>query len=155
MNVLELVLAGELPAGLDITPFTAVVAVINEQQPEWLQSGTIGLDLVDDASITALNEKYAGHDYATDVLSFSYMEDGAGEDGELGDIIISLETAQRQADEAGTLLADELGTLLAHGILHVFGFDHGEPVDREQMDALQKQIVQAAHLTYRDFKWTT
>src|SRR5665213_113738 len=148
MKLLELVITGDLPTGqaglaadIDPAPLQKVVAALNERQPDWLQTGTIGCRLVDDAEIRELNEEYAGHDYATDVLSFSYIEDGQEvAEGELGDIVISLETAKRQAAEAKTALGDELGTLVLHGILHIFGFDHAEAADRDQMDALQSEV---------------
>jgi probable rRNA maturation factor len=154
MKLLELVITGDLVADINPAPLQKVVAALNERQPDWLQTGTIGCRLVDDAEIRELNEEYAGHDYATDVLSFSYIEDGAEvAEGELGDMVISLETAKRQAEKAKTSVNDELGTLVLHGILHIFGFDHAEAADRDQMDALQAEVIAQAGLTYRDFQW--
>jgi probable rRNA maturation factor len=101
---------------------------------------------VDDAAIQVLNRDYRAVDAATDVLSFSQ---GEGDEGfalpegatrHLGDVIISAETARRQAGEYGVALQDEVAHLLVHGILHLLGYDHERPGDervmREREDAV-------------------
>lgn len=86
----------------------------------------LDLSIVDDATIHALNRDYAGEDHATDVLSFSQREGLAlptpGE--HLGDIIIALPYASRQATAAGHALVDELVHLAVHGLAHLCGYDH-------------------------------
>lgn len=150
---LELVLASKA-SQVDLEPVHQVVRVLNDTGSDWLQTGRINLKLIDDAGIRALNSTYSGQNKATDVLSFSYIENGqAPEDGELGDIAVSLETAERQAAAADTSLANELALLTLHGILHIHGFDHAASGDRENMDRLQRQVLTKANLTYRDFKW--
>lgn len=86
--------------------------------------------LVDDAFIRPLNAEWRGKDVATDVLSFP-QEEPPAEPGRfaappalLGDVVISVETAGRQAAELGHPLGVELRALLIHGILHLVGFDH-------------------------------
>ena len=86
----------------------------------------LSLVIMNDAGIRELNSTYRGKDSATNVLSFSMQE---GEFGDitpdlLGDVVISVETAQREADEAGITLAERMSQLLVHGILHLVGFDH-------------------------------
>lgn len=86
----------------------------------------ISVLLVDDAKMRDLNHRYRNLDAPTDVLSFPQ---GGGEPGEfishlLGDVVISVETAQRQAAEHGFSLNEELGLLVIHGLLHLLGFDH-------------------------------
>lgn len=153
MTVFALNIVGDM-SNIDVAPIQRVVAVLNQLQPDWLSSGSINLKLVDDAEIQALNKDYSGNDYPTDVLSFSYIEDGVeAVEGELGDMVISLETAQRQAADAGTTTADELATLVLHGILHVNGFDHAVAQDRDTLDRLQADILANAGVNYRDFKW--
>ncbi len=151
---------GEIPAALELTPTYVVIKLLNEIAAERHLSGVINLKLVDDKTIQALNDTYSGNDYATDVLTFSYIESMESknqvlnhEPDELGDMLISIETAQRQADVAGTTLADELATLVLHGVLHIFGYDHAEPRDREAMDLLQSELLQQANVTYRNFNW--
>jgi len=119
--------------------------------------GAVNVKLVDDAESKALNETYNGNAYATDVLTFHYAESGDlpdSADGEIADIAISVETARRQAAEAGTSLPDEIGLLLVHGLLHVIGHDHQDESARQRVDSLQSDIIAQAGLTYRDMRWT-
>lgn len=87
------------------------------------------VSLVDDAVIRPLNAEWRGKDTATDVLSFPQEE--AVEPGRfatpplvLGDVVISVQTARRQAEALGHGLDLELRVLLAHGLLHLVGHDH-------------------------------
>lgn len=136
-----------------LAPANNVVSALNEDLPDWLPAGNLNVRFVDDKSIRELNRKYSGLDKATDVLSFSYIEDGEAAAGELGDVAISLETAQRQAAEAGNALSDEIALLLLHAILHISGMDHADDQGQAVMDHLQGQILAAAGVKYRDFKW--
>jgi probable rRNA maturation factor len=80
-----------------------------------------------DADIHALNREHLGVDSPTDVLSFPLVEpgdEGFPEVPHLGDIVISLDTAQRQANAAGHTLEREIATLAAHGLTHLLGHDH-------------------------------
>lgn len=102
--------------------------------------------LTDDVQIAELNERYRGIQGPTDVLSFSQLE---GEDfidpssvSVLGDIIISIDFAQRQANEQGHSLEHELDVLLAHGILHLLGYDHMEEEDADEMFARQNEFIE-------------
>jgi probable rRNA maturation factor len=102
-----------------------------------------------DEQVQELNRRYAGDDHATDVLSFS-LEEGeafaAPPDGlrRLGEVVISCDTARRQAQAAGHFLEDELAHLLVHGILHLLGYDHGEDVTEREMRAVEQSILAAA-----------
>lgn len=83
--------------------------------------------LTDDAEIHALNREHLDVDRPTDVLSFPLVEfgdEGFPDVPHLGDIVISLDTAQRQADAAGHGLELEVATLAAHGLTHLLGHDH-------------------------------
>lgn len=91
--------------------------------------GELSLSLVDDREITALNQQYLLRDRPTDVLAFP-MREGSFSDINpqlLGDVVISVETAHRQAAEKKHSLADEVCVLLIHGILHLLGYDHETP----------------------------
>jgi probable rRNA maturation factor len=92
--------------------------------------------LCDDATIHALNRDYRKKNKPTDVLAFAMREgpDGHMAGDVLGDVIISLETATRQAKERSVATRDEVMMLLAHGLLHCLGWDH--QTDKE--DALMR-----------------
>jgi rRNA maturation RNase YbeY len=85
--------------------------------------------LVSDPEMRRLNRRWRGKDRPTDVLAFAQAE-GAGvpPDGLLGDVVISVDTARRQARERGHSLSDEAEHLLVHGVLHLLGYDHERSV---------------------------
>jgi probable rRNA maturation factor len=66
--------------------------------------------------------------------------------GILGDVVISLDTAERQARARRRPLIEEVRFLLAHGVLHLVGYDHAEPVEKREMVAMTPQLVRAAPL---------
>lgn len=84
----------------------------------------ISVSIVDDKKIAELNKKYRNKDYATDVLSFNIdekMEDGTFY---LGDIVVNIEQAERQAKEYDNTVEQEISELVAHGVLHLLGVHH-------------------------------
>jgi probable rRNA maturation factor len=91
-----------------------------------LEKSEVSILLTDDREIRILNRDYRGFDQPTDVLSFSMREgEGARFAGDLlGDLVLSIQTARRQAREAKRPLLDEATMLLAHGLLHLLGWDH-------------------------------
>ena len=93
----------------------------------------LSIVFVDDPEMRELNSEYRGRDYPTDVLSFSQLEGEAGgiEPRLLGDIVISLETIDRQAVEHQVTFDEELLRMLIHGMLHLFGYDHENVPDEE------------------------
>jgi len=101
----------------------------------------LSLVLCDDEYIRGLNREWRNVDAATDVLAFEMDDDVVLEYEQpvvvLGDVVISLDTAQRQAEERGHSLLDECRILLIHGVLHLLGYDHedGEDEAREMHDA--------------------
>ena len=100
----------------------------------------LSLLLCDDATIHPLNRDYRKKDRPTDVLSFSQL-DRPPEAGELlGDIVISVETAARQAAERGHSLTTEVRILLVHGICHLLGYDHERDDDALVMEAKEREI---------------
>lgn len=100
--------------------------------------------IVNDAQIRILNRDYLQKDRPTNVISFPMQEgDGAGlHPGLLGDVVISAETAARDAAEAGLPFSDELHFLLLHGILHLLGYDHerGTEAEAQVMEAKEREI---------------
>jgi probable rRNA maturation factor len=104
--------------------------------------------LTDDAFIQSLNETHRGKDRPTDVLAFPQNE-GEGtptalDHGLLGDVVISLDTAERQAKGRKHTLMDEVSFLLAHGILHLLGYDHQTDEQEANMNALTSELVESA-----------
>lgn len=101
-----------------------------------------GLLLVGDRAMTRLNQQYRGMARSTDVLSFPMREGpfASLSPNLLGDVVISAETADRQAKAAGRSLRDELVALLIHGILHLLGFDHQTPSEAKKMKRLERQL---------------
>jgi probable rRNA maturation factor len=96
-------------------------------------SGEVALVLTGDRALKALNARYRGREEPTDVLSFP------GEGGEaLGDIVISVESAFRNARGLGRTLPQELDVLALHGFLHVLGYDHES--DDGSMDRLERRL---------------
>ena len=101
------------------------------------------LVFTDDHEIRVLNRDYRKHDRATDVLSFHLQElagegDPAGAGIELGDIVISVETARRRAH--GKRLVAELERLAIHGLCHLFGHDHKKKAEATVMFALERRL---------------
>jgi probable rRNA maturation factor len=98
--------------------------------------------LSDDAQVQALNRDYRGYDKPTDVLSFEAHErDPETSVLYLGDIIISLERATAQAEQAGHPLLAEVQLLVVHGVLHLLGHDHAEPEEKAKMWQHQAEIL--------------
>lgn len=113
----------------------------------------VSLLLVDDAHIHELNQEYRGKDAPTDVLSFALEEGdepdilGGPEETLLGDIIISLETAARQAGEFGHSLEREVTYLTVHGMLHLLGFNHETETDKAVMREREEAILGSLGIT--------
>ncbi|MEO1593220.1 MAG: rRNA maturation RNase YbeY [Cyanobacteria bacterium J06632_22] len=110
----------------------------------------LALRLTNDAEIHRLNATYRQQDKATDVLAFAALEydlPGAAalyqvQPVYLGDIIISVETAQRQAAEAHHSLEQELMWLATHGLLHLLGWDHPDEESLNQMLSQQTDLIE-------------
>ena len=106
---------------------------------------SLALRFTDDASIAALNNSWRQKTGPTDVLSFAALDDAGnwmeGPSIELGDIVVSLETARRQAQEQGHSLQRELRWLVSHGLLHLLGWDHPDDDSLAAMLALQERLL--------------
>ncbi len=96
--------------------------------------GEVALVLTRDPAVRALNARYRGQDQPTDVLSFP----GPGGASGLGDIVVSVDTAERNARRRGRSLQRELDVLALHGFLHVLGYDH--ETDDGTMDRLERRL---------------
>jgi probable rRNA maturation factor len=109
--------------------------------------GELALVLCGDARIRSLNRRYRRKDRATDVLSFP----GPGGDEGIGDVVISVATAARNARRFGRSVYQELEILALHGFLHTLGFDH--ETDDGEMDRLESRLRQ--NLLPRGFNKTS
>ena len=131
---------------MPVEPLRALAQKVLQRlgQPE----AELGLVLVNDRQIRRLNKKYRGIDSPTDVLAFTLSLDpktiktqGRTPPPLLGDVVISLETARRQAREEGHGLYQEVGGLLIHGTLHLLGFDHEEARDARRMRRKERELA--------------
>ena len=110
------------------------------------------LRFTDDAAIHQLNAQYRQKDQPTDVLSFAALEDNLGmplpeeEPLYLGDIIVSVDTAKRQAIARDHSLKIELGWLVSHGLLHLLGWDHPDDETLEKMLDRQGELLRKVQL---------
>lgn len=106
--------------------------------------GELSILIVDDADIAELNETYLHRSGPTNVIAFSMREGDFPQISPqmLGDVVISTETARREADAAGIPFRERFVQLLVHGVLHLFGYDHEGPeaaaaeMDRKTADLL-------------------
>lgn len=110
-------------------------------QIEGYSQGEISFAFVDNMQIQELNLKYRQIDSPTDVLSFS-MDDEIW-----GDIIISIQRAQSQAEEYGHSIERELGYLVVHGILHLLGYDHKSPGEKMEMRRKEERVLSELQLS--------
>lgn len=116
----------------------------------------VSVVFADDAYIHELNRDYRGKDTPTDVLSFALNEGaepdiiGGPEETLLGDIIISLDTAARQAEDFGHSLERELAYLTVHGMLHLLGFDHEAEAEKIVMRQKEEQVLSQLGYTRQD-----
>jgi probable rRNA maturation factor len=139
-------------------PFAGVSAAVIRRRAEkmlrhlQLPAVELSVALVDDEVIQELNRGYRKKDKPTDVLAFA-MEEGeptpAAKGGGpaarvLGDVIVSIDTAARQAQRRRRPLLDEITMLLAHGLLHLLGYDHQDDAEERAMVARTRELEAAA-----------
>lgn len=111
--------------------------------------GEVSVSYVDDAEMQELNRTYRNVDRSTDVLSFALLE---GEEDfpsvaalpePLGDIVISVPAAVRQAEEYGHSVLREVAFLLVHGFLHLIGYDHYDAASEREMFIIQDSVLES------------
>ena len=109
-----------------------------------LETAELSILITGDVEIRDLNREYRKKDRPTDVLSFPQTDEGTppGAAHLLGDVVISVETAARQAEENGVAFISELDRLLIHGVLHLAGYDHEtSAVDAKKMRAKERALM--------------
>ena len=114
-----------------------------------LSNAELSVSLVRDPAIRKLKREYFGIDAVTDVLSFPAGDFPGPGPRPLGDIVISLDTARRQAKALRTTLDRELALYLAHGLLHLLGHDHQTAADARKMERLERRLLGHAGMLAR------
>jgi probable rRNA maturation factor len=106
-------------------------------------SSSISVHVIGDTRMTTLNARYRRVKGTTDVLSFPTQDspDGFFSSEDRGDIFISYPQIVRQAREHRVSSKEEFTRMLVHGVLHVFGYDHGTPSEQKKMYPLQEKLV--------------
>jgi probable rRNA maturation factor len=113
-------------------------------------AGEVEIDLVDDLEIRRINTQFRGVRRRTDVIAFPLeMSDSPL----LGQIVISTQTAERQARRVGVSVVTELDLLTTHGILHLVGYDDRDPVEADLMHRREREILTAGGRRPPDRLW--
>jgi probable rRNA maturation factor len=150
----------------------ALVRVLECLLAEIGERGTsVSLTFVRDPAMRELNREHREKDAPTDVLSFPIYapeafdrsgltrprargdvlrqaQDDMGPERMLGDIVVSVDTAQRQAEDYGATLEREVQRLLIHGVLHLAGHDHVEPGERAAMEAEERRLADSVGMPW-------
>jgi probable rRNA maturation factor len=124
--------------------FSGLIAVaVSVLTHEGVPPGELTIVLTDEKRILKLNQQYRGHDSSTDVLSFANGSiDPDSGNVYYGDVIIAVPIAKTQAIAAGHTLEAELALLTIHGVLHLLGYDHTNPEERNRMWSVKRTILE-------------
>jgi probable rRNA maturation factor len=108
---------------------------------ECTEETELSVSIVGDRAMRIINREYLGKDRPTNVISFSLQEGDCGgvNPDTLGDVVISADTAAREAEEGGITFFERLSFLLLHGILHLCGYDHERSGEAEAVKMQQKE----------------
>jgi len=132
-------------------PDTRLEAELTPELVErWVRGALLGpaelaIRFVDAAEGQTLNREYRGKDYATNVLTFAYNEGAEIADDEptQADIVLCTDVLQREADEQKKTVEEHAAHLVVHGVLHAQGFDHETDEEAEEMEQLERDIMEA------------
>jgi probable rRNA maturation factor len=126
-----------------------------EMVERWVQAALLGpaelaVRFVDAAEGQTLNRDYRGKDYATNVLTFAYNEGAEIDEDEptQADSVLCTDVLQREAEEQKKTVEEHAAHLVVHGVLHAQGFDHETDEEAEEMEQLERDIMEA--LQYPD-----
>jgi len=139
-----------LPESRIVTTATRLLAAAGRP------AATLSLSFVGDAAMRRLNREHRGKDRTTDVLSFPLYEPfavpkrptAANPELHLGDVVISVDVARRQAGAYGASVEDEIRRLLVHAVAHLLGHDHEAPAERARMLRLERRLARAIGLAW-------
>jgi len=107
-----------------------------------LGKSEVNIVFVSNQRIRAMNRRYLGMDISTDVLAFSGGDTPGGDDGFLGDVVISSDKAQQQAKEYGTSFLQEMALYVIHGILHLAGYEDRTKKGKALMRNMEDELIQ-------------
>lgn len=145
MSVLVSNLQEEVAVDHNLVDFLSGVAREVLKGEGSFDAAEVSLVFVDDAYIHGLNQQYRGVDSPTDVLSFAMREGvpipGEEEEMILGDVVLCLQAAERQAKEYGHSFRREAAYLTVHGVLHLLGYDHQGEEDRARMRQKEEEVL--------------
>ncbi|MFT7618545.1 MAG: putative rRNA maturation factor [Planctomycetota bacterium] len=136
MSTVDVCFEQEAPGVSESDVEGAVLTTLQEEQANLDMS----IVLMDDEAIHRLNREFLDHDYATDVITFDLRDDGPGP-GADAEIVISVDTAKREADLRNVSFKSEVLLYCIHGTLHLLGYDDHDPEDRRRMHARQTEIL--------------
>jgi probable rRNA maturation factor len=137
---MDVFLANEQGVTLDEVRLTSLARhTLDEEEVD--EGAELSLLFVEPDHIRKLNQRFAGDDYATDVLAFPMMEDDEEGSLLLGDVVICPEVAEKNAADLGHPLDRELETLVVHGTLHLLGYDHQRDDDKAKMNTRAGEIL--------------
>lgn len=120
----------------------AVCAAFAEAGLKARPDAELAVTLSDDARVAELNGEWRAKPTPTNVLTFPAVEpDEAADAPMLGDVILAFETVEREAREEGKSLSDHVSHLVVHGVLHLFGHDHLDDDEAEEMEALETRAL--------------
>jgi probable rRNA maturation factor len=147
---LRVMVANETHAVIDAQRIESAVEAALSDSP--YTEVSVSVAIVDDQAIHELNRQFLGHDYPTDVLSFPLEDASPRLEGE---IVVSADTAERCALEAGWRPEDELLLYVVHGALHLAGFEDKEPSDAEEMRARERAVLAqlGIEISAQDSRW--
>lgn len=136
---MDVFVANEQPRDVDEARLSRLATHVLQAE-EIDEEAELSVLLVGSDHIRKLNARFAGDDYATDVLSFPMMED---DDASLllGDVVLCPEVAAANAEKLGHTVDVELDTLLVHGTLHLLGYDHDDEEEKARMEDRQREIL--------------
>ncbi|TAN55269.1 MAG: rRNA maturation RNase YbeY [Rhodospirillales bacterium] len=128
----------------------AAKAALQTGAPELEGKADIAILLSNDAEVQALNKMWRGPDKPTNVLSFPALPEASPPGGPvfLGDLVLALETVEREAKAQGKSVEAHAAHLVIHGVLHLLGFDHMDAKQARGMERLEQDVM--ARLGYPD-----
>jgi probable rRNA maturation factor len=141
LNTFEIPITIDLPDSADWDPQLESAirdAVTTAANRRGCQSGRIGVMIADDETIHEINRRHLDHDYPTDVISFTYERAGSMVEGEL---VASLCTARRSANELGWDWRHELLLYVVHGVLHICGMEDSTPEQRAEIRTQEQAVL--------------
>lgn len=147
---IEIEIMADAPPNCEVLVWRAAQQALNHHDGR--PGDALTVLLADDDTLCSLNRQFRGEDRPTDVLSFAAGDmpppppDSAAPGRYLGDIAISVPTAERQARQQGHAVVEELQLLTVHGVLHLLGYDHATAVEKAAMWAAQDRVLVALDL---------